>query len=512
MKKQHLAWAFCLAVLVPCAELGAQQRPSTERAKQIVSEAMNSSDIVETAEWFTDFLGARLTASNNGTRAEKLVEERMRQMGLSNARREVANVSRYVGWDNERTYVAMTSPYYDNLTALPIALSGSTDGLISGEVVYLTGTTKEDLERYHGKLAGKIVLAPSRSSYTMSFQPLAKRWTDEELANSPQGTSLIASRAPADSAAQAALRHYSTVVAFINQEAKQAATRPAAILFGRGSFNVVSSEGSMLGRSEEVPVARVNLPIEDHSRMVRLAKRGIPVHVELDVRNRFSPNDTLVRNVIAEIPGTDKKLKDEVVMIGAHLDSWQGGTGAADNASGCIVMMEAMRILKQLGVQPRRTIRIALWGGEEQGLLGSRGYASQYIYDRTNQKNLAGYDKFALYLNMDNGSGRFRGIYLQKNQAAVPYFETWGEPMKELGFTKISLSTTGSTDHVAFNGVGLSAYQFIQDPLEYGRSYHTNMDTFERLSIEDLRINAAMIAWFVLCAADDDGRIPVFKP
>ena len=243
--------------------------------------------------------------------------------------------------------------------------------------------------------------------------------------------------------------------------------------------------------------------------MVRLANKGIKVEMELDIQNKFTDNQK-INNVIAEIPGTDPKLKDEIVLIGAHLDSWHGSTGAADNASGCVVMMEAMRILKSLNVAPKRTIRIALWGGEEQGLYGSRGYANQ-LYDTKNKKKLPGYDKFALYLNVDNGSGRFRGIYLEENDLAVPFFEAWKKPFESLGFQTLTLRKTGGTDHMSFDFLGLPAYQFIQDELEYDRTYHTVMDTYERLSIPDLQVDAAIVAWLALNAAMDNARIPV-KP
>lgn len=232
--------------------------------------------------------------------------------------------------------------------------------------------------------------------------------------------------------------------------------------------------------------------------------------MELNIKNTFTDNQK-INNIIAEIPGIDPKLKNEIVLIGAHLDSWHGGTGGADNASGCIVMMEAMRIIKTLGIQPKRTIRIALWGGEEQGLYGSRGYANRYLYNTEKKKELDGYNKFALYLNMDNGSGRFRGIYLEQNDQAIPFFETWKKPMEALGFTTLSPRSTGSTDHVTFNRLGLPAYQFIQDELEYGRTYHTIMDTYERLSLDDLKLDATIVAWFALNAAMDNDRIPV-KP
>jgi hypothetical protein len=499
---------FFLAVcsLALTLSSGAQTRLPDEIAYRIKGEAFTNSKIEETSQWLTDYLGPRLTASKNGLRAEALVAGRLAEMGLSNARREFAVKFTRGGWDVEKTYVAMTSPYYCSFTSTPRAWSGSTNGLVKADVVYFDVQSEDDLARYRGKVGGKALLMPGDTSYTIRFEPLAARLTQDELdelAKDPRGGSGTVTYRMRPPMMSPGLRE--AVNSFLRDE------KPVAILVGSGSFNVPMSNGLTYVAGQPEPTPELSLPVEDHGRMIRLLRRDIPVQVELDIKNTFSPADTAVYNVIAEIPGTDPRLKDEVVLIGAHLDSWHGGTGGADNGSGCIVMMEAMRIIKELGVSPRRTIRIALWGGEEQGLYGSRGYASNLLYDMRGDRKLPGYDKFVLYLNMDNGSGRFRGIYLEENDMAVPFFRTWMEPFESMGFTTLSLRRTGSTDHVAFNILGLPAYQFIQDRLEYGRTYHTLMDTYERLSFDDLRINAALVAWFALSAAQDNGRIPV-KP
>jgi hypothetical protein len=501
-KKLFAATSLILGLLFPAAY--AQHRLPDEIAYQIKNEAFANSKVEETSQWLTDFLGPRLTASKNGQRAEASVKDKLTEMGLSNARQEFAVKFPRGGWENEKNYIALTAPYYTAFAATPKAWSGGTKGLVSAEAVYLNVTQEEDLAQYKGQLSGKIVLLPATTNYTINFEPLASRVSNarlEELARDPRpGTPFGRPTLPASAYA---LRE--KIARFLQQE------KPLAILSGEGTFNVPSSRGVTYTAGDPEPVPEIALPIEDHGRMVRLAQKNIPVKLELDIKNTFYPTDTLVNNLIAEIPGTDPKLKNEVVMIGAHLDSWHGGTGGADNGSGCIVMIEAMRILKSLGVSPRRTIRIALWGGEEQGLFGSRGYAQNQLYDLKEHKKLPGYDQFVLYLNMDNGSGRFRGIYLEENDMAVPFFQAWMEPFLSLGFSTLSLRRTGSTDHVPFNTLGLPAYQFIQDPLEYGRTYHTLMDTYERLSLEDLRVNAALVAWFALNAAQDTGRIPV-KP
>lgn len=234
--------------------------------------------------------------------------------------------------------------------------------------------------------------------------------------------------------------------------------------------------------------------------------------MEVEIKNEFY-NNRVVNNVIAEIPGVDPVLKDEVVMIGAHLDSWFGGTGASDNAAGCAVMIEALRIIKETGIKPRRTIRLALWGGEEQMGLGSFGYRDSFLYNVAENKPRKGYEQFALYLNMDNGSGKFRGIFLEENEKAFPYFTQWNKALGTLGLEILSprKDAEGGSDYVPFDQIGLPAFQFIQDPLEYARHMHTVMDTYERLIIDDLKYNAAVVACLTLSAAMDNGKIPA-KP
>lgn len=485
----------------------AQNSLSPELAYKVKNEGFAKSKIEEMAQLMTDNMGPRLAASQLKLRAEQMVIEYLKAMGLSNPRAEYAFDFAKGGWDNEMNYVAMTAPYYTSFAGNPKAWSGSTNGLVKGECVLIDAQSVADLEKYKGKLAGKIVLMPATQTYQMNFNPLATRFTEEELAElakDPRPTSN--SRIPSiNRSAMTASRELQTAITNMLKEEK-----PLAIISGGGTFNVPSSRGVTYKVGDPEPTPEVILPIEDHGRMARMIAKGEKVEMELNIKNTFTDNQR-INNVIAEIPGTDPKIKNEVVLIGAHFDSWHGGTGGADNASGCVVMMEAMRIIKELGIQPKRTIRLALWGGEEQGLYGSRGYANINLYDSAKGKKLAGYDDFVLYLNMDNGSGRFRGIYLEENDQAVPFFEAWKKHIESLGFNTLSLRRTGSTDHVVFNGLGLPAYQFIQDELEYGRTYHTTMDTYERLSIEDLKVDAVIAAWIALSAAMDEGRIPT-KP
>ena len=235
----------------------------------------------------------------------------------------------------------------------------------------------------------------------------------------------------------------------------------------------------------------------------------MPVKMEVDVKTKFHTKDLQGYNVIAEIPGTDPALKEEVVMIGAHLDSWQTGTGATDNASGSSVMMEAMRILKTIGAQPRRTIRIGLWSGEEQGLLGSRGYVKKTFGDVATMQLTPAHEKFSSYFNIDNGTGKIRGIYLQGNEGCRDIFSQWLAPFKDLGASTVTISNTGGTDHLAFDAIGLPGFQFIQDPIEYDtRTHHSNMDVYDHLLEDDLKQIATIVAAFVYDAAQRDAKLP----
>lgn len=501
MKKNVL---LLMAAMVASAVSYAQTCLPNDLAYRVKNEGFANSKMEELAQFMTDDLGPRLAASQLKLRAEKMVVDKLAELGLSNPRIEFAHDFTKGGWDNEMNYVAMTAPYYCSFAANPKAWSGSTDGLVKGECVLIDVQTKADLEKYRGQLAGKIVLMPATQTYEMKFTPLASRITDEELealALDPRATAATGRRRSMGNW-MAARELQQAISNFLKEE------NVLAVVSGGGTFNVPSSRGVQYKVGDAEPTPEVILPIEDHGRMVRMMSRGEKVQMEMNIKNVFTDNQR-INNVVAEIPGTDPKLKHEIILIGGHLDSWHGGTGGADNASGCVVMMEAMRIIKALGIQPKRTIRIALWGGEEQGLYGSRGYANTYLYDNEKRKPLAGYDKFALYLNMDNGSGRFRGIYLEENDQAVPYFEAWKKPIESLGFTTLTLRKTGGTDHMSFTRLGLPAYQFIQDELEYDRTYHTVMDTYERLSIPDLKVDAVIVAWLALNAAMDNGRIPV---
>ena len=506
MKKMHLSAFLIVFFLLPVFVLAQTEPVDLEMIYKIKQFEKSRSQIEDISFWMTDYLGPRLTASQNKARANEFVKTKFEEFGLSNAVIDPVRPFDRGGWDNKKTYVAMTAPYYCAFAATPVAWTGSTKGLIKGEVVLLDFQSLEDLEQYKGKLKGKIVLMPASDTYEPSFEPMASRYTDEELKEIT--TESMAGRRRFGNFDFEAWRRA--------RELRRAATDflvdegAALIVNSSGEFNVPRSNGANYTAGEKEPVPEINLAVEAHGRMQRLIQHDVPVEMEVEVKNVFSKGE-FVNNVMAEIPGTDPELKDEVVLIGAHLDSWHGGTGAADNASGCIVMMEAMRILKELGVQPRRTIRIALWGGEEEGLYGSRGYVEKYIRDPRTLDLKPGFDQFDVYFNMDNGSGRYRGIYLQQNEMVRPVFEAWLAPFENLGCNTITIRNTSGTDHLSFDAVGLPAFQFIQDEIEYDRGYHTLMDTYERLVMDDLKQNALITAALVYLAAQRDEKLPA-KP
>jgi hypothetical protein len=510
MKIKKISIALLFLLFIPTWLMSQSENVDLSMIYKIKQEGFRNSNVEDIAFWLTDFVGPRLTASIGFNHGTEWAKKKMEEFGLQNVRIEAAKDFSRGGWDNIKTYAALTAPYYTNFACNPVAWSGSTNGLVKSEVIYLDVKADSDLIKFKGKLAGKIILMPSTATYDVSFDPLASRLTDAQLKDlSMEFSSTPSRRPPFDRAAMMAQRALRMKISdFLKNEGA------AVILNSSGTFNVPRSNGANYKSGDKEPIAELNLPIEDHGRMVRLIQHKIPVEMEIEIQNKFFDSPT-VYNVIGEIPGTDKVLKNEVVLLGAHIDSWNGGTGAADNGSGVIVMLEAMRILKSLDIAPKRTIRIALWGGEEQGLFGSSGYVDKYLVDPTTKDHKPDYDKFAGYFNMDNGSGKYRGIYLQENDLERPIFEEWLKPFEDLGCSTISVRNTGGTDHLSFDRVGLPGFQFIQDEIEYDRGYHTVMDTYERLVMSDLRQNAVITASFVYNAAMRNVKLPgkpVMKP
>jgi len=505
--KSFITFSLLLLFIIP---LSAQkERIDLEILHKIKQEGLHNSGIKELSFYMTDYLGPRIPNSTTGERAQKLAADKLKEFGLSNVHLEAwGDFGR--GWENEKNYIAMTSPYYVPLIATPRAWTAGTVGPVTGEVVLVNIQDEADFDTYKGKLKGKIVITPSTSKYKVSFDPLARRYTDKELKELETVTVSRGGRrfTEADRARYKKMKQLRRKLSSFYKEEGVLAS-----LFTSTYFGTVRGNGASQAMDAPPTLPEILLTGEHHDRIVRLLQHDVPVKVEMDIKNKFLDDDPTDYNVIGEIPGTDKKLKDEVVMCGAHLDSWHGGTGGADNASGCIVMMEAMRILKAIGASPKRTIKIALWGAEEKGLLGSRAYVKKHFGEPGNVKpEYAGLDA---YYNVDNGTGKIRGIYLQGNDMLKPIFKEWFVPLEDMGVTTVTLRNTGGTDHLSFNSAGLNGFQFIQDPVEYGRGYHTNMDTYERLLMNDLMQNAVIVAVMLYNTAnrvEPLPRKPIPKP
>ena len=474
-----------------------------DMVQRIRHEGLKNSHIRDISFHLTDVIGPRLSGSTGLSNAYTWTSEKLEEWELSNV--DVASWGQFGrGWDNEKFYIAMTKPYYQHLIAVPRAWTRGTDSLVVATPVLVDIQDDADFERYKGKLEGSVVVTPVTSEPEISFQPLATRWEDDDLEALSKYPEIRSPdygqprRQASDWFARRALNR--RIMQFFEEEGVR------AVLNASGTFGAVRSHGSGYNPDVEPELTQVDMTFEHYGRIVRLLEAGIDVEIELDIRNNFLYNDLMGYNVLGEIPGSD--LKDEVVIIGGHLDSWHAATGGNDNASGVAVMMEVMRIFKELEIQPRRTIRIALWGAEEQGLHGSRNYVRENYYDAADGGKKPDYDNFSAYYNVDNGSGKIRGIYLQENDALRPIFDAWFEPLRDLGVSTTTLRRTGSTDHVAFDAAGLPGFQFIQDRLDYGRGYHTNMDTFERMQLGDMMQAATVVAVIVYHTAMRDERLP----
>lgn len=503
LRKIFLNLLFLLSSVVIAQ--GQSEPVDLNMVNRIRQEGLRNSQIRDISFYLTDVIGPRLSGSTGLFNAYTWTSEKMKEWGLSNV--DVSPWGEFGrGWDNEKFYIAMTKPYYQHLIAVPRAWTKGTDSLIMTNPVLVSIDDDSDFEKYKGDLNGKVVVMPVTSEPELSFQPLATRWDDEDLEELSMYPEIRSPdygeprRQASDWYARRALNQ--KIMQFFEEEGVLAVLNPS------GTFGAVRSHGRGYDVNVEPALVQVDMTFEHYGRIVRLLEADIDVEIELDIRNRFLYNDLMGYNVLAEIPGTDPELGDEVVMVGAHLDSWHAGTGGNDNASGVAVMMEVMRILNDLGVEPRRTIRIALWGAEEQGLHGSRNYIREHFYDPSDGGKKAGYEKLSAYYNVDNGSGRIRGIYLQENDALRPVFESWFGPLEDLGVSTVTLRRTGSTDHVVFDAVGLPGFQFIQDRLDYSRGYHTNMDTFERMQLADMMQAATVVAVLVYHTAMRDERLP----
>lgn len=502
-------------IVLFCISLGLSaqdEKVDLEMVKKIRQEGLNNSKVMDIAFNLTDANGPRLQGSPGFMRAANYSKNKLSEWGLSDAKLEAWGEFGK-GWELQKSYLAMTAPYYRPLIAYPKTWTAGTKGkLKQAEIFLIDETDTTALENYKGKLKDKIILLYKNDKISPSFKADASRYTDEEL-EKMANDGPAAARPQADTAFRsmmAAMRRSTLLSTKTKEMAKKEGAIGLLSMSNRGKDGTlfVSGGGSYKATDPE-NLLDIMVAAEDYLSLCRLAKSGVTVKMEIDVKTKFFTDDLKGYNVLAEIPGTDPKLKSEVVMLGAHLDSWQSATGATDNAAGSAVMLEAIRILKTVNAQPRRTIRIALWSAEEQGLHGSRNYVKNHLTDPTTKKSNAEGDNVAAYFNVDNGTGKIRGIYLQGNDACRPIFTKWFEPFHDLGAKTVTIRNTGGTDHLAFVGVGIPGFQFIQDEIEYSsRTHHTNMDSYDHLQPDDLKQAATIVASFVYNAAMRDEKLP----
>ena len=499
----------------------------------IRAEGLQHSHVMEYMSGLSDGIGPRLTGSPNMKKANEWTRDRLTDAGLVNAHLEDWGEFG-TGWAQINSWARMVTPDTEPIWIQAAPWSPATKGPVMGDAVLVNLNTEADLQKYKGKLSGKIVLLGAPHSMVDITEPLFTRRTDAELAelDGPQerragafgGPTAAADRARAASLRAAALK-------LMTDEGVAAILTPSRDgAKGGGSGIIFDDNGADLARSAQKPENAVKVPnavttVEQYGRIFRLLNANVPVRLEVNIEVAVTGDHEHGFNTVAEILGDDPKLKGEVVMVGGHLDSWISGTGATDNGAGSVVAMEAMRILKAVGFKPKRTLRIALWSGEEEGLYGSLGYVKQHFgefqqqpgeapaeYGRAPEgplKTTREWETLDAYYNLDNGAGRIRGIYAQENYAAGPIFKQWIAPLKDLGVTAVTYRNTGSTDHIAFDNVGLPGFEFLQDPLDYGtRTHHSNMDTVEHVHEDDLKQAAVVEAIFLYNTSEREAMMP----
>ena len=511
---------------------GAQSTEKLDYAAiaQIRDEGLNRSQVMDHISWLSDVYGPRLTGGPQIMQASEWTLKKFGEWGLANAHRETWQFGK--GWTLVRFSAHMVEPQIQPLIGYPGSWTPGTNGLLTAEVVRVQIDSEADFERYRGKLAGKIVLTQPARAVAMLDGTIVHRMSAkdfEEAATTPIPAARAGGPAASGRGGRGGGRGGADNLAQRIQQFYK--TEGVVALFNRGGDNVLASIGSNLtiqqqrtdggtvfpsgggGSRTSDPATllpSVTLAVEHYNRMIRVLEKNVPVKVELNIQVQFhdetTPNGF---NIVAEIPGTDPVLKDEVVILGAHFDSVAAATGATDNATGSAAMMEAMRILKAIGAKPRRTIRIALWGGEEEGLLGSRAYVREHYADVTTMALKPAHAKVAAYFNSDNGTGKIRGIWMQSNLAVRPIFEQWIEPLRDLGVVALAPRSVSSTDHVSFDNAGLPGFQFMVDRLEYNsRTHHSNMDFFDRVQRDDMVQQATVVAIFAYNAAMRDEMLP----
>jgi hypothetical protein len=526
----------------------APARDPNDPVERIKDEGMNRSQVMKTLSYLTDVIGPRLTNSPNMKRANEWTRDELKKWGLENAHLEPWGPFGR-GWSLKRFSAQVIEPQAIPLIAYPKAWSPATNGVITADVVYLNAKTEADLERFKGKLKGAIVLTAPMREVKARFEPLGTRRDEKDL--------LGLADAPEPRASQ---RRGGFQMTPEQRAAFQFNTRKYQFLHDEGAAVLVDPSragdgGTIFVQSATVPqppspepsapnsrgiapydksgpkiTPQLVLAVEHYNRLIRMIEAGEKVRMAVDLAVEWQDADLMGYNTIAEIPGTD--LKNEIVMLGGHMDSWHSGTGATDNGAGVAVGMEAVRIIQALGLKPRRTIRIALWSGEEQGLLGSRAYVAEHFgkFETPTVAAAAGggngagaataaavpvlvkkpdYENLSAYFNLDNGTGKIRGVYLQGNESTRSLFRQWLAPFRELGATTLSISNTGGTDHLAFDAIGLPGFQFIQDEIEYDtRTHHSNQDVFDRIQADDMKQAATIMAAFIYNTAARDEKLP----
>jgi hypothetical protein len=564
IRRQLAATLLLFVLIIPSAAFGQQpgaQPPAVDPndpIERIKDEGMKRSQVMPTLSYLSDVIGPRLTASPNMKRANNWTRETLEKWGMQNAHLEPWGPFGR-GWALKRFSAQVTEPQDIPLIAYPKAWSPATNGAVTGDVVYLDAKTEADLEKYRGKLKGAIVLTQATRELKARFDPLGTRRDEKNL--------LALADAPAPGGGpnrggggggfrltpeqRAALQFNVRKLMFAQEEG--AAVLVDGSRAGDGG-TIFVQQAAVPQPVPEVPfgpgaprqkaaydkdapkiLPQIVVANEHYNRIVRMLQAGEQVKMEVNIGVEWQDADPMGYNTIAEIPGSDPALKDEVVMLGGHMDSWHAGTGATDNGAGVAVAMEAMRIIQTLGLKPKRTIRIGLWTGEEQGLLGSAAYVAQHfgklepgnpgvVPPSTPNSQPAApprlvttpeYEKFDAYFNLDNGTGKIRGVYLQGNEAVRPLFRQWlmsfrDKPGESVwGANTLSISNTGGTDHLSFDRIGLPGFQFIQDEIEYDtRTHHSNMDVFDRIQADDLKQAATIMAAFVYLTAMRDEKIP----
>jgi hypothetical protein len=510
---------YVFAMLALACAFTSHAQVDNATVNRIIDEALNHSELPQTAAYLTDRIGGRMTNSPQMRAAEQWTQQQFKGWGLKNVHPEGFDFGR--GWSIERIEARMVTPRVVVMPAIPVAWTPSTPGTVTAPVVVAPLRRERDFDKYKGQLKGKIVLVSEPGDGSESDQPPFKRQSDEDLSKldtyvQPTRSETAIARGLKRSAFAAkadAFLASEGAVAWLRQS-----YRDGGLLHGEGYLYRV-------GETPKVPA--VELRAEDYRRLARLAKTDAAPTVELTSTVRYDDTDHNAYNIVAEIPGRDPKAG--YVMAGAHLDSWVAADGANDNGAGSVVVMEIARVLSKLGVKPRRTIRFVLWSGEEQGLLGSMAYVEQHLAKRPPVTDpalkklspyntwdtrwpitpLPGHAELAAYFNLDNGSGKIRGIYTEGNPAVAPIFSQWLGPFASMGATKVVARPTGGTDHVLMQSVGIPAFQFIQDPLDYGsRVHHTSVDTYDHMKIADLKQATIVMASFLWQAAERAEPLP----